>query len=59
MCPIQKSLIDFSLLAPSEISWLDAYHAEIREKVSPLLKEGKTKDEAALKWLEEACSPLK
>ncbi|KZT70390.1 putative Xaa-Pro aminopeptidase P [Daedalea quercina L-15889] len=54
MCPIQKNLVDTSLLSPKERSWLDTYHAEILEKLSPLLKT----DERALTWLQRECSPL-
>ncbi|KAG5338838.1 hypothetical protein C0989_006040 [Termitomyces sp. Mn162] len=54
MCPISKKLIDMSLLTVDERKWLDAYHAQTWEKVSPLLKN----DERALKWLERETSPL-
>ncbi|KAJ3476796.1 hypothetical protein NLI96_g10907 [Meripilus lineatus] len=54
MCPIHKKLIDTSLLTVKETEWLNAYHKEIFEKVSPLLQN----DERALKWLERECSPL-
>ncbi|KAJ8595569.1 Creatinase/aminopeptidase [Rhizopogon salebrosus TDB-379] len=53
MCPIQKKLIDFSLLNTQEKQWLDAYHAETLEKVGPLLRN----DLRALQWLERECSP--
>ncbi|KAG6873904.1 hypothetical protein C0995_009683 [Termitomyces sp. Mi166 len=54
MCPISKKLIDTSLLTVDERKWLDAYHAQTWEKVSPLLQN----DEKALKWLERETSPL-
>ncbi|KAG6879996.1 hypothetical protein C0992_008203 [Termitomyces sp. T32_za158] len=54
MCPISKKLIDTSLLTADEQKWLDAYHAQTWEKVSPLLEN----DERALKWLERETSPL-
>lgn len=47
MCPIDLSLIDKSLLSQEEITWFNAYHDEVREKLSPLLSE----EEVA--WLEE------
>ena len=53
-CPMGKNLIDVSLLSAKEKEWLNAYHAEVLEKVSPLVKG----DERALKWLERECSPL-
>ncbi|KZV62191.1 Creatinase/aminopeptidase [Peniophora sp. CONT] len=54
MCPIGKNLIEPSLLAPDEREWLDAYHKEVYEKVSPLL----SGDERALAWLKRECAPL-
>ncbi|OAX39695.1 Creatinase/aminopeptidase [Rhizopogon vinicolor AM-OR11-026] len=54
MCPIQKKLIDFSLLNTQEKEWLDAYHAETLEKIGPLLRN----DPRALQWLERECSPV-
>ncbi|KAI0360351.1 Creatinase/aminopeptidase [Trametes cingulata] len=54
MCPIGKNLVDTSLLSAKEREWLNAYHAEILEKVSPLVE----KDERALRWLKRECSPL-
>ncbi|WVZ62377.1 hypothetical protein U9M48_012135 [Paspalum notatum var. saurae] len=35
--PIQSKLIDLSLLSPSEINWVNDYHKQVWEKVSPLL----------------------
>lgn len=37
LCYIDKTLIDESLLDQKEIEWLNAYHSEIYEKLSPLL----------------------
>ncbi|KAI0796341.1 Creatinase/aminopeptidase [Irpex lacteus] len=54
MCPIHKNLIDVSLLSLREKQWVDDYHKEVFDKVSPLLKN----DEKALKWLERETSPL-
>ena len=53
-CPIQKNLIDTSLMSPKEKSWLNAYHAEVSKKLSPLLQN----DKRALEWLQRECSPL-
>lgn len=50
--PIDKRLIDASLLTQSEISWLNTYHGQVFEKTSPHL-EGKT-----LVWLEKATEKL-
>ncbi|KAF8906752.1 Creatinase/aminopeptidase [Gymnopilus junonius] len=54
MSPIQKKLVDTSLLSGQEKKWLDSYHQETFEKVSPLLKN----DLRALEWLRRECSPL-
>jgi Xaa-Pro aminopeptidase len=39
LCYIDKSLIDISLLDKKEIGWLNSYHAEVFEKISPYLTE--------------------
>jgi Xaa-Pro aminopeptidase len=39
LCYIDKSLIDISLLDQKEIDWLNSYHAEVFEKLSPYLTE--------------------
>ncbi|KAI0044325.1 Creatinase/aminopeptidase [Auriscalpium vulgare] len=54
MSPMHKKLIDTSLLSVQEREWLDAYHAEVWQKVSPLLQT----DSRALAWLERECAPL-
>ncbi len=51
--PIDVRLIDASLMTPDEIAWLDAYHAEVRAKVSPLVEP----DVAA--WLDAATRQLR
>eukprot|EP00189_Rhodosorus_marinus_P012907 CAMPEP_0184745256 /NCGR_PEP_ID=MMETSP0315-20130426/7886_1 /TAXON_ID=101924 /ORGANISM="Rhodosorus marinus, Strain UTEX LB 2760" /LENGTH=575 /DNA_ID=CAMNT_0027217279 /DNA_START=117 /DNA_END=1841 /DNA_ORIENTATION=+ len=35
--PIDKKLVDVSVMSPAECDWLDNYHALVQEKVSPLL----------------------
>jgi len=52
LVPIDKALVDRSLLSAAEIDWWNAYHARVRQVLAPQL-EG-----AALAWLEEACRPL-
>lgn len=54
LMPMGRNLIDVSLLSVEERLWVDAYHKEILEKVSPLL-EG---DARARAWLERECAPL-
>jgi Xaa-Pro aminopeptidase len=54
MIPIQKNLIVASLMSDKELDWLDAYHAEVFAKVSPLLEEGSP----AMNWLEKSCEKI-
>jgi Xaa-Pro aminopeptidase len=46
LCPIDTRCLLPSLLSQEEKQWFNAYHAEVRERLSPLL------DGAALDWLE-------
>uniref|UniRef100_A0A0D9WWP6 Aminopeptidase P N-terminal domain-containing protein n=1 Tax=Leersia perrieri TaxID=77586 RepID=A0A0D9WWP6_9ORYZ len=50
--PIQSKLIDLALLSPSEINWINEYHEEVWEKVSPLLSGH------SLDWLWKNTRPL-
>ena len=50
--PIERRLIKKEMLSPSELEWLNTYHAEVLEKIGPRL-EG---DDLA--WLEKACAPI-
>ena len=50
--PLDRKLIDTSLLTTSEIAWVDAYHAQVRALLAPQL-EG---DDLA--WLERETKPL-
>lgn len=52
LCPIDKTPIDVDMLTAEEKEWLNAYHREVFERLSPLL------DGDDLKWLEDACSAL-
>ena len=52
--PLQQSLLDHSLLTAAEREWIDAYHAQVWERVSPLLDEGCE----GRAWLREATQPL-
>ncbi len=49
LCPIDTRCIEPTLLRPDEIAWLNAYHATVRERLSPLLQ-GED-NQAALAWL--------
>jgi Xaa-Pro aminopeptidase len=46
LCPIDTRCLDISLLRADEIAWLNAYHAEVRRRLLPLV------DGAAKAWLE-------
>lgn len=48
LCPIDLTPVDFSMLQPEEIEWLDTYHRDVFENLSPYL-EGED-----LEWLREA-----
>ena len=47
LCPIDTRCLIADLLTQEEKQWLNAYHSEVRERLSPLL------DGAALSWLNE------
>ena len=53
LCPIDKRLVLSDLLDAEETTWLDTYHARVREELTPLLA-----DDPALDWLEAATAPL-
>ncbi|MBL4740826.1 MAG: aminopeptidase P family protein, partial [Sneathiella sp.] len=36
--PLDRALMDLSLLSPSEISWINSYHKAVHDKISPLLE---------------------
>jgi Xaa-Pro aminopeptidase len=50
--PIDRALVDRSLLTEAEIGWWNDYHAQVRALLAPQL-EGEV-----LAWLEDACQPL-
>ncbi|MXN43900.1 M24 family metallopeptidase [Shinella kummerowiae] len=52
-CPIDRRLILTALLTEEELAWLNAYHAETREKLLPLLS-----DDATKTWLEKATAAI-
>jgi Xaa-Pro aminopeptidase len=53
LAPIDRSLIDPSLLDGGEIDWLDRYHAEVREALGGEL------DAVCRDWLDAATRPLR
>ena len=52
LCPIDTRCIDRSLLRDDEVEWLNAYHAEVRRRLAPLVSGD------ALAWLNERTRPL-
>ena len=52
LAPIDRSLIEPSLLDEDEIAWLDAYHARVRETLTPLV------DADTARWLAAATQPI-
>lgn len=52
LCPIDTRAIAKDLLRSDEIAWLNAYHAIVRTRLSPLV------DGAALAWLQLRTEPL-
>lgn len=52
LCPIDRRCIWADLLSKEERDWLDAYHAEVRRRVLPLVSG------AVADWLEQATVPL-
>ena len=52
-CPIDRRLVVTALLTDEELNWLNAYHAGVLEKLSPLIT-----DEEVKAWLVGATKPL-
>ena len=52
LAPIDRSLVEVSLLTEAELGWLNDYHEKVWQTLSPLLSESD-----AL-WLREATNPL-
>ena len=53
LAPIDRALVVRELLEDSEVAWLDAYHARVREVITPLV------DAETARWLEAATAPLR
>ncbi|KAI8880602.1 Creatinase/aminopeptidase [Backusella circina FSU 941] len=54
MAPLCRNLIDKSLLTIAEINWINAYHAEVLEKLTPFIKE----NNESLAWLKKETLPI-
>jgi len=52
-CPIERTLIEPSLLTPQERAWVDDYHAKVLAVLTPEMT-----DEADRAWLAAKCAPL-
>jgi Xaa-Pro aminopeptidase len=55
MVPIQKKLIDISLLNDNELSWLNDYHAKVHQSLRPLME---SLFPEALEYLNNETSPI-
>ena len=52
LAPIDRALVDPSLLAPGERDWLNAYHAVVLAALGPQV------GDAVRGWLAQACAPV-
>ena len=52
MAPFDRRLLDVALMTPEELVWLNNYHANVWQKLSPFL------DGDDLAWLEQATQPI-
>jgi Xaa-Pro aminopeptidase len=52
LCPIDTRCIDLAEMRPDEVTWLDAYHAEVQRRLAPKVSG------AALNWLLQRTQPL-
>lgn len=52
LAPIDRRLVDKSLLSPEEIAQFDAYHARVVKEIGPRV------EPEVRAWLEEVCAPL-
>lgn len=52
LCPFDRKLFDIEMMSEDEIDWVDEYHANVREQLTPLLQPEEQK------WLAEATKSL-
>ena len=52
LCPIQKEAICLEMMNDEEKEWLNNYHAEVFNRLSPLL------DKEHCEWLKQQCEPI-
>lgn len=55
MAPIDRQLIEPSMLDDKELKWLNDYHADVRQNLMPLLEK---KDPKAAAWLKKVTEPI-
>jgi Xaa-Pro aminopeptidase len=53
LAPIDRRLIDVTMLSPAELGWLNDYHARVAAEVRPQL------DDATKLWLDQATAALR
>jgi Xaa-Pro aminopeptidase len=51
--PFEHKLVDLSLMNKSEIAWLNEYHQEVYDRISPYIQ-----DESLLIWFKDKCQPF-
>ena len=54
MVPMCRKLIDTSIMTPTELAWLNAYHTAVLEKTKGFF----ANDALTLKWLERETAPF-
>lgn len=54
MVPYDTKLIDLSLLSDKDVEYVNAYHKECKEKLTPLL----VNDKPTFDWLQKATQPI-
>ncbi len=52
LAPIDRRLVDSSLMTADELDWFNAYHARVRNEVGPAL------DDDTRAWLDQATAPI-
>lgn len=53
LCPIDTAPIDLGLMTDKELQWLNDYHETVRQRLTPLIKDGAMKE-----WLADATKPI-
>ena len=53
LCPIDTAPIDLELMTDKELQWLNDYHETVRQRLTPLIKDGAVKE-----WLADATKPI-